>query len=430
MGLDGVELVMEIEEEFGIRLTDDEVAPVETVGQIIQLVESKITPESRQKLGAAFYRLRQVIADSVLIDKRLIRPTTDLRPFIPVSQVSSVWRELHEAGFHVPSLTLSKRGVLVFVTLWLMFMILAIKAVNYLIPWSGWGVGVGMAAFLFGWIPALGLVFWLASTPMFPSLAAIPASHATVGAIARRWSGIKTEGKSASPSKVAPVTSHIEVGDSSAPDEAKPDEATSDRLQDRTEQAVVRLKEILSDVVGRSCPGFGATAILRDVLARRDRWRAWQALQDAGAPVMPLRLTWFARALLAVPVVAVALYGAVVIIGMFVLLVGAGQIGTALISVGAGLTAVLLFSSAVERALSSVGRAYRLWWLVSDLPKEWTTIGDAARWLAEHGWPYTPAPFTIHSRSVAIRVRQVVAGLVSLPVERITADTRLVDLGI
>lgn len=425
MGLDAVELVMEIEEEFGIKLSDDEVAPVETVGQIIQLVESKITPESRQKLGAAFYRLRQVIADSALIDKRLIRPSTDLRPFIPDSQVSSVWRELHDAGFRVPSLALSKRGMAVFVTLWLVSMILAVKAVNHLTPWSGWGVGVGAAVFVLGWIPVLYIVFWLASTPVFPSLAAIPASHATAGAIARRWSGIRTEGRSASRSQVTPVTSGNEVDDSPSRGDAE-----SNRLEDRTEEAVDRLREILGGVVGRGSPQLAAITALDGVLVRRDRWRLCQALRDAGAPVMPLRLTWFARAIIAVPVAAVALYGAVVIIGMFVLLVGAGQIGTALISVGAGLTAVLLFSSGVERALSALGRRYRLWWLVSDLPKEWKTLGDAARWLAEHGWPYTPAPFTIHSRSVALRVRQVVAELVSVPVERITPDTRLVDLGI
>lgn len=425
MGLDGVELVMEIEEEFGIKLTDDEVAPVQTVGQIIQLVESKITPESRQKLGAAFYRLRQVIADSALIDKRLIRPATDLRPFIPDSQVSSVWRELRDAGFRVPSLTLSKRGVVVFVTLWLMFMILAIKAVNYLMPWSGWGVGVGMAAFLFGWIPVLGLVFWLASTPVFPSLAAIPASHATAGAIARRWSGITTEDESASPSQVAPGTLHIEVDETPVQGGAE-----GDRLKNRTEEALVRLGEILGSAVGCGSPDLASATSLDRVLARRDRWRVWQALQDAGAPVMPLRLTWFARAIIAVPVAAVALYGAVVIIGMFVLLVGAGQIGTALISVGAGLTAVLLFSSGVERALSAFGRRYRLWWLVSDVPKEWQTLGGAARWLAEHGWPYTPAPFTIHSRSVALRVRQLVAAQASVPLEKVLPESRFVqDLG-
>ena len=422
MGLDGVELVMEIEEEFGIQLSDDEVAPVETVGQIIQLVESMITPESRQKTGAAFYRLRQVIADSALVDKRLIRPTTDLRRFIPDSQVASVWRERRDAGFHVPCLTLSKRGVALFVTLWLVSMILAIKAVNYFTPWSGWGLGVGAVVLVLGWIPVLSMVFWLASTPVFPSLAAIPASHSTAGAIARRWSEINPEEGPASLAKVAPAASGNEVEDSPARGETE-----SDGLEARTEEALARLRGILGGVVRGGSSELAAATSLDGVLSRRDRWRFWQVLQDAGAPIMPLRLTWLARAVIAVPVVAVVLYGAVVIIGMFVLLVGAGQISTALIAVGAGLIAVLLFSSGVERALSAFGRAYRLWWLVSDVPKEWKTLGDAARWLAENGWPYTPAPFTIHSRSVALRVRQLVADQAGMPLEKVQPESRFVE---
>ncbi len=425
MGLDGVELVMEIEDEFNIKLDDAETGQTQTVGQLIALVEHKVTPQARQSLGPAFYRLRQVLADSALIDKRLIRPNTDLRPFIPPEHASSVWRELREAGFRIPSLNLSKRGVVATVSLWLVFIILATKAINYLIPGSGWGLGAGATGFVIGWIPAVCVVLWLASTPLFPSLAAIPASHATAGAIARRWSGIVAECTPASAGQEAPVTPSGEDEDSGARGETE-----SDRPEVRVEEALAHLKEILRGAGIQPSVEFDTSVSLSDLLARCDRWRVWRSLEEAGAPILPLRLTWFARAIIGVPIAAVAIYSAVVIIWMFVLLVGAGQIGTALISVGAGLIAVLLFSSGVERALSALGRAHRLWWLVSDIPKEWKTLGETAQWMAEHGWPYSPPPFTIHSRSIALRVRQLVAQQAGISVEKVLPESRFVqDLG-
>lgn len=41
MGLDGVEIVMEVEQEFGVTLGDAEVAGVRTVGDLVELVASK-----------------------------------------------------------------------------------------------------------------------------------------------------------------------------------------------------------------------------------------------------------------------------------------------------------------------------------------------------------------------------------------------------
>ncbi len=424
MGLDGVELVMEIEEEFGIELSDDEAGPVETVGQIIQLVESKLSPESRQQLGPAFYRLRQVLADSVLIDKRLIRPDTDLRPFIPATQIAGVWDDLRSAGFSVPDLALSRFGVVVFLTFWFGGMLAAFSTVSLLTGSGALGATAGVTMFLLGWIPILLAVLWL-SRAVAPSLCAIPTSCCTAGALARRWSGMRTErtaetdnSRVVAPARECQMRESAEAGDATSDDAA---------LADR---AFDQLKEIVREVTGGADGDVAASTRIEDLVPRQERWALYDALKRRGARVVPLQLNVWVRAIIALPVLVLALALVAATLWAMLILVDAGWFGAAALTGITGLTAAVLFASAAHKGLAAFARTYRLWWLASDIPKEWRTLGDAARWLAEHGWPYTPTPFTIHSRSVAIRVRQVVAELASAPVERIAPDTRLVDLGI
>lgn len=61
MGLDFVELVMAIEENFGIMIPDEEAGRVETVGDLYKLVISKMqqTSDKRCLTSAAFYRIRR-----------------------------------------------------------------------------------------------------------------------------------------------------------------------------------------------------------------------------------------------------------------------------------------------------------------------------------------------------------------------------------
>lgn len=40
--LDYVEVVIEIEEKFGIRIDDEKLQPIETIGQLIELVERQL----------------------------------------------------------------------------------------------------------------------------------------------------------------------------------------------------------------------------------------------------------------------------------------------------------------------------------------------------------------------------------------------------
>ncbi len=63
MGLEGVELVMNVEEAFGIRISDQDASEVRTVGQCCDLIERILSRGGQEpcSTGATFYRLRRAL---------------------------------------------------------------------------------------------------------------------------------------------------------------------------------------------------------------------------------------------------------------------------------------------------------------------------------------------------------------------------------
>ena len=59
MGLDGVELIFAIEEEFGIEIADAEAENVFTVGDLFELVKTRVTPkgDSDEEIWSRFVRV-------------------------------------------------------------------------------------------------------------------------------------------------------------------------------------------------------------------------------------------------------------------------------------------------------------------------------------------------------------------------------------
>lgn len=62
MGLDMVELVMEIEREFGIDLPDEEAGRLLTVGMLADFVMRQLPAERRLTEEAVFERVRRIVA--------------------------------------------------------------------------------------------------------------------------------------------------------------------------------------------------------------------------------------------------------------------------------------------------------------------------------------------------------------------------------
>lgn len=99
MGLDGVELVMKLEETFDIELKDEEVTETKTPRMVIDLIFSKLrTGEERVcRSQRAFYIIRNALLQRLDTDRKVIRPDSRLRDLIPQSQEQPTWEEIRQA---------------------------------------------------------------------------------------------------------------------------------------------------------------------------------------------------------------------------------------------------------------------------------------------------------------------------------------------
>lgn len=84
MGLDGIELVLAIEDEFRITITDDEAVDCTTPAKLTDLVyaklgnaESEICPSQH-----GFYKVRKLLMDQTSIPSSRIKPDTPLDELI------------------------------------------------------------------------------------------------------------------------------------------------------------------------------------------------------------------------------------------------------------------------------------------------------------------------------------------------------------
>jgi hypothetical protein len=99
MGLDGVELILALEETFQISIPDDEVESVATVGDLHDLIVAKLNiQDSSQCLtSAAFYRTRRGITDTLGFNRREIRPSTSLEAILPRTGRRRSWQRIQDA---------------------------------------------------------------------------------------------------------------------------------------------------------------------------------------------------------------------------------------------------------------------------------------------------------------------------------------------
>jgi Phosphopantetheine attachment site len=87
MGLDAVELVMALEEKFGISITDEEVTKTLTVGDLKQLVRAKLDVADADGCltQRAFHLIRKNATAEFGILRRNLRPDTTLKTVVPQS---------------------------------------------------------------------------------------------------------------------------------------------------------------------------------------------------------------------------------------------------------------------------------------------------------------------------------------------------------
>ena len=99
MGLDGVELVMEIEDEFGISIPDEEAEKLETPRMVADWVCSKLamTDEATCQSQRAFHLLRRSLVELLGLPRRAVRLDMSLREHVPAEAEQELWTGLGAA---------------------------------------------------------------------------------------------------------------------------------------------------------------------------------------------------------------------------------------------------------------------------------------------------------------------------------------------
>lgn len=107
MGLDAVELVMDVEERFGVALEPSDLRGVVTVADLAAAVVSRLPRASGACPGAkAFYALRRLLAEHAGVERRRVRPRARLEELIPPRRRHRVWKRLRADHRGVPPLTM------------------------------------------------------------------------------------------------------------------------------------------------------------------------------------------------------------------------------------------------------------------------------------------------------------------------------------
>ena len=107
MGLDAIELILRVEDTFQIHIENGEAERARTVGDLYNLVISKLQGRDSERCltSVAFYRTRRAIVDALGIDRRVIKPATPLDVILPANSRRVKWRRIQkEMTLRLPDL--------------------------------------------------------------------------------------------------------------------------------------------------------------------------------------------------------------------------------------------------------------------------------------------------------------------------------------
>lgn len=124
MGLDGVELVLAVEKEFGVTITDSDAAGIRTVGELHDLLRRRVA--ARDAAGCimlpAFLEARRRTRAFCHDEGLRIRPSTRIDAVISASARRPYWKMLKDhTGAHPPPLQrplIVQRGLWALAVLW------------------------------------------------------------------------------------------------------------------------------------------------------------------------------------------------------------------------------------------------------------------------------------------------------------------------
>jgi acyl carrier protein len=96
MGLDTVELVMDVEESFGVEIPDDAAQQIITVGDLFEFVKSQtdLAPAGTCLTAATFYDIRKGLQHAGITAR--FGPSTPLAEIVPHRERRSFWATLSQ----------------------------------------------------------------------------------------------------------------------------------------------------------------------------------------------------------------------------------------------------------------------------------------------------------------------------------------------
>lgn len=92
-GLDGVELVLALEEEFGVDIKNHHAENILTVGEMFAYLKSRLreTPADECMTQRIFYQLRRALIANYNLDRRAITPESKLIDLLTEDELASGW---------------------------------------------------------------------------------------------------------------------------------------------------------------------------------------------------------------------------------------------------------------------------------------------------------------------------------------------------
>ena len=113
MGLDSVELLMDVEEAFGIEISNLEAEQINTVQDFYDCawkhVSNKNLSIEKCYSQSVFYKIRQAIVENIKVDKASITPKTKITDIIPFENRRQIWKQLEDTlQLKLPQLELRK----------------------------------------------------------------------------------------------------------------------------------------------------------------------------------------------------------------------------------------------------------------------------------------------------------------------------------
>ena len=98
MGLELVEIVMDVEETFGVIVSDEGATQIRTVAQLHEYILEYRQRDKQQgcPTGRVFRDIRQVLTATTSVPRREVRPSTKLETILPPRTRYRAWKRLQQ----------------------------------------------------------------------------------------------------------------------------------------------------------------------------------------------------------------------------------------------------------------------------------------------------------------------------------------------